>query len=146
MSEEKDAWYEIEGIWRFINATLTPGECKPVADKDRKSAAWALAAVLHGRDIMKDMGIAKKRGQRGQKYNPDNYTIDTPAFGVVMRWRSGGLKYKDALQEFMNETGMKEVTAKKVMAAIRPRAEGMIKAQDRLYAWATNTAPPDRKF
>ena len=66
--------------------------------------------------------------------------------GVVMAWRSGGLKYKDALDQFMKITGAKEATAKNLMRDLRANAEKTIKTLDLLQAMATKTTPPDRKF
>ncbi len=138
-------WYDYDRVNRFIMGTLKEGQ-EPVTEEDVKAAAYALLAVFQGQNILKDMGVEKKRGERGAEFKIDEYTIDHQAMGIVMEWRSGGLKYQDALNEFMRITGAKTAAAKNLMRDLRPRAEKTIKALDQMYAHATGTQPPDRKF
>ncbi len=141
-----EVWYDLESVRRFIHAALSNENSLPIEPEDAQAAALALAATINGRDICKDMGIAKKRGQRGKEFNSDEYTLDHPAMGVALKWRSGGLNYKAAVDEVMKITGAKQTTAKKLMAELRPRAEKSIKGLDHLHAAATGTKPPKRKF
>ncbi len=143
-----NTWYSLEQIDRFIRSTLQGPEMGPLSDEDRRAAAWALLALLQGNDVRKELGIDRKRGQRGQEKGSsvDEITLDHPVMGVVMEWRSGGLKYGKAKEKIMKITGLGESTVKGRMTALKPRAEKTIIALDHMKSSATGEPPPDRGF
>lgn len=112
--------YDKESLLRFVNATLN-GEAADQCDVD--AVAEALFDLFCGADLRRELGLVRKPGQRGAACDMDRVTIDSPEFGIALKYVAKRCQHKDAVAAMVDLTKKEEKTAEKYLKQLRDRAQ-----------------------
>lgn len=122
----KSRGYTREQLDEFIRRHGAKWNNGEPPDKDLcHAAACALQDYLYfATDLRKELGLAKKRGQRGRKIKPEQNSVIVNA---VARWIVGAAGYADTVNKIAELAQVDDRTAKAYMAAAKPAAENLLK-------------------
>lgn len=112
--------YDKESLLRFVNANLNGEVANP---EDANAAAEALLDMLCGADLRRDLGLVRKPGQRGAARDMNSVTIDSPEFGIALKYVAKRCQHKDAVDAIAVLTIKNEKTAGKYLKQLRDRAQ-----------------------
>ena len=84
--------YDKEKLKAFINMTWE--NAKPGSEE--WEAAELLAELLSGEYVLKELGLARSRGQHGSTFDVNRIEVKHPAFVAVMDYIDGKLSYPEA--------------------------------------------------
>lgn len=116
--------YTLDELNEFINDTLYDKREPP--QHVREAAAKALGDLIQGKDVLKRIGLTRKRGQRGKStIDPDRVPLRSPLFEILRQLAAKEIRYKDAVGMFMKEGNLSERTARRRVEEMRAWGEAL---------------------